>query len=111
MDTPLIANWKEKFKAGNAKMYPLGPKDCKIVDTEFDQLHCQGRMDWSGPMPFIYPCFVVWTTKLNGTRKRRTVVDIRSFNKITLLEAYLMPSQADILADLQEATHILIVNC
>ena len=36
MDIPLIANWKEKFKAGNAKVYPLGPKDCEIVDAEFD---------------------------------------------------------------------------
>ena len=23
MDIPLIANWEEKFKAGNAKVYPL----------------------------------------------------------------------------------------
>ena len=33
MDIPLIANWEKKFKAGNAKVYLLGPKDCKIVDT------------------------------------------------------------------------------
>ena len=36
MGIPLIANWEEKFKANNTKVYPLGPKDCKIVDTEFD---------------------------------------------------------------------------
>ena len=36
MDIPLIANWKEKFKASNAKVYPLGPNDCKIVNIEFD---------------------------------------------------------------------------
>ena len=59
MDIPLIANWKGKFKAGNAKVHPLKPKDCKIVNTEFDQLYCQGHMDWSGTMPFTYPCFVI----------------------------------------------------
>ena len=69
MDIPLIANWEEKFKAVNIKVYPLGPKDRKIVNIEFDRLHCQGRMDWSGSMLFTYPCFIVLTTKANGTRK------------------------------------------
>ena len=45
MDIPLIANWEGKFNAGNAKVYLLGPKDRKIIDTKFDKLHCQGRMD------------------------------------------------------------------
>ena len=36
MDIPLVANKEEKFKADNNKVYPLGPKHCKIVDTEFD---------------------------------------------------------------------------
>ena len=59
MEISLIANWKEKFKAGNAKVYPLGPKDCEIVNTEFDRLYCQERMDWGSPTLFTYPCFVV----------------------------------------------------
>ena len=36
IDIPLIANWETKFKADNAKVFPLGPKDCKIVNTKFD---------------------------------------------------------------------------
>ena len=111
MDIPLIANWEEKFKAGNAKVYLLRPKDCEIVDTECGQLFCQGRMDWSRPMPFTYPCFVVWTTKADSTRKGRTIMNIRLLNKITLPDAYPMSSQANILADLQEVTHILTVDC
>ena len=67
-------------------------------------------MDWSSLMPFTYPCFVVWTTKAISIKKRRTVVSIRALNKITLLDAYPMLSQADILADLQETMHILTVN-
>ena len=52
----------------------------------------------------------MWTIKANGTRNGRTVIDIRALNKITLPDAYLMPSQADILADLQRATHISTVD-
>ena len=98
MDIPLIVNWEEKFKAGYVKVYPLGPKDRKIIDTEFNKFHHSGCIDWSGLTPFTYPCFVVWTIKANGTCKRCTIVDIRSLNKITLPDAYLMPSQANILA-------------
>ena len=67
---------------------------------EFDRLYCQERLDWSGFTPFIYPCFVKWTTKADGTRKGRTVVNIRALNKITLPNTYPMPLQANILADI-----------
>ena len=68
-------------------------------------------MDWSsGSTPFTYPCFVVWTTKADCTRKGRKIVNIR-FNKVILPDAYSMLSQANILANLREATHILTVNC
>ena len=62
-------------------------------------------------MPFTYPCFVVWTTKAEGTSKGRTVINIRALNKMTLPDAYLMQLQANILANVQGSTHILTVNC
>ena len=68
-------------------------------------------MDWSGSTLFTYPCFVVWTTKADGTRKEHIVVDIRALNKITLPDVYLMPLQADMPADIQGSTHILTVKC
>ena len=111
MDISLIANWEEKFKAGNAKVYPLRPKDCKIIDTEFDRFHCQRRMNWSSPTPFTYSCFIIYTTKADGTRKGRIIVDIRSRNRIMLPNAYLMLSQADTLADYKRATHIPTIDC
>ena len=40
-----------------------------------------------------------------------TVVDIRSFNKIMLPDVYSMPSQANILAAIQRATHISMEDC
>ena len=39
------------------------------------------------------------------------MVDIRGLNKITLFDAYPMPSQADILANIRGATHISTVDC
>ena len=92
-------------------MYLLRPKDREIVDTEFDRLHCQRRMDWSGFTPFTYPCFVVWITKVDGIHKGCTVLDIRLRNKITLSNAYPMLSQANILADCKRAIHILTIDC
>ncbi|KAF2807554.1 uncharacterized protein BDZ99DRAFT_81358 [Mytilinidion resinicola] len=40
----------------------LGPQERALVDAEFDkldQLHEQGRMEWSGPTRFGFPVFVV----------------------------------------------------
>ena len=60
MDIPLLDNWKELYKAGQSKVYPLGPKDCEVIDQAFDQLHQQDCMEWtSQATPFTYPCFVV----------------------------------------------------
>ena len=76
MEIPLLDNWKELYKPGQAKVYPLGTKDRKVVDEAFNKLHEQGRMVWTTQStPFTYPCFVVWKTTPNG-RKGRVVVDI-----------------------------------
>lgn len=41
-------------------------------------------MEWNTEStPFTYPCFVVWRTLSDGTRKGRAVVDIRALNQIT----------------------------
>ena len=90
---------------------PEGPKDHETVNTGFDKLHKQGRMKWSGFTLLTYSCIVGWTTKVDGMRKRRTVVDIRLRNWIMLLDAYPMLSQANILAGRKKATEIPTINC
>ena len=111
MSIPLVDNWTEKYKPGIAKVYPVGPKNRAIIDEDFDKLHQQGRMTWSNdPTPFSFPCFVVWKTLADGTRKGRTVVDIRALNQISVPDAYPIPSQEEILASMRGATHISTID-
>ena len=42
MSILLKEGWQEQAK-GKAKVYPLGIRDKKIVDIEFDKLHQQGQ--------------------------------------------------------------------
>ena len=44
MEIPLLDNWKELYKPGQVKVYPLGTEDHKVVDEAFNKLHEQGHM-------------------------------------------------------------------
>ena len=108
MDIPLVDNWRELYKPGQARVYPLGERDRTIIDKTFDELHEQGRMEWTtSSTPFSFPCFVVWR---EDTKKGRVVVDIRALNKITMPDAYPMPLQAEIIAMIKDATHISTID-
>lgn len=97
-DIPLLDNWRDLYKPGQAKVYPLGRQDKEVVNQAFDKLHTENRLEWaSTSTPFTYPCFVVWRETPKG-RKGRVVVDIWALNKITMPDAYPVPSQAEILA-------------
>ena len=110
MPIPIIDDWQAKYTC-KAKVYPLGRMDKQVVDEEFNRLHQEGKMDWSGPTPFSYPCFVVWRTMPDGSREGRVVVDIRSLNQITVPDVYPMPLQSDIIAAVQGSTFITTVDC
>ena len=104
MDIPLLDNWKEQYKPGQARVYPLGANDRAQVDKAFDKLHEQDHMEWTNTStPVSFPCFIVWRTLPDDTQKGRVVVDIRALNKISMPDAYPVPSQADILTAVQGA--------
>ena len=110
MDIPLVDNWQEQYKPGQARVYPVGPKDREVIDEAFDKLHEQGRMEWTSiATPFSFPCFVIWKDTVKGS-KGRVVVDIRALNKITVSDVYSVPLQAEILALIRDATHISIID-
>ena len=95
MDIPLVENWESKYKPGQARVYPLGQQDGDLVNKAFDRLHHQGRLEWTRTAtPFSYPCFVVWRTMPDKSRKGRVVVHIRALSKISMPDAYPVPSQA-----------------
>ena len=67
-------------------------------------MHEKGQMSWTKEnTPLTFPCFVVWRNRPDGTRKGRVVIDIRAFNATTEADAYPMPTQDDIIAELQGA--------
>ena len=71
-------------------------------------------MKWNSQSTFFdYSVFVVWRTiikKKNHFEKKKTVVDIRSLNSVTMTDAYSMSSQADITATVIECFHISVVD-
>lgn len=67
---PLLDDWQGKCKPGSAKGYSVGLKDKAIIDEDFNKLQKQGRMAWSSePTCFSFPCFVVWKTNPDGSKK------------------------------------------
>ena len=111
MNIPLIENWQDVYKPGQARVYPVGQKDRDVIDKAFDKLHDQGRMEWtSESTPFTYPCFVVWKALPDGERKGRVVVNIKALNKITMPDAYPVPAQSDILSAISGSAYITTVD-
>ena len=94
-----------------SRVYPVSQKDREVIDSTFDKLHAQGKMEWSSqPTPYSYPVFVVWKQLSDGSKKGRVVVDIRGLNKITESDAYPLPLQSDIIAAVAGAPYISTVD-
>ena len=116
MSIPLVDDWQAKGRFA-AKVYPLSPKDKAAVDAVFDELHAQGRMEWTKEAtPFASPVFVVWKTVFMGpdkvpTRKSRVVVDIRGLNQISVTDSYPLPLQSDIIAAVRGSRYISTLDC
>lgn len=47
MDIPLVDNWQDLYKPGQARVYPVRKADKEVIDDAFDKLHEQGRMEWT----------------------------------------------------------------
>ena len=106
----LIENWRDLYKAGQARVYPLGTRDRKVVDEAFDKLHQQDRLKWTTQVIFFsFPCFVIWKNTSDGS-KGRAIVDIRALNKIIISDAYFVSVQTEILALIMHVTHISIID-
>ena len=110
MEIPLVEKWREIYNPGQAKAYPVGPKDRAIIDPDCDKLHAQGRMEWTTTStPFAFPYFVIWKMAEQGP-KGRTVVDIRALNQITMPDAYPIRLQIEILGLLRDATYTSTID-
>lgn len=88
-------DWLRIHLEPDAKLTPRGPynsseKDRQFINTVFDKLHTENKLNWSKGSPIAWLVFVVWK---NG--KGRVAVDIRGLNDRALPDAYPMPQQKD----------------
>ena len=98
MEIPLKEGWDEMIP--KSTVYPQGLKERELIDQTFDQLHQQGRMQWSlHHTPSGYPVFVAYrqVPKADGTMESKgRVVDIRGLNAQTQPDIYPIPTQQEL---------------
>lgn len=110
MKLPLRSDWKDKISE-KIKVYPVGTRDRQCMDKMFDKLHNQGYLEWTkASTPFSFPVFVIWKTDQDNKPKGQSVVDIQSLNDILIPDAYPLPAQSKIIANLQGCTNISVLD-
>lgn len=81
------------------------------MDDTFDKLQRQGCLVYiQTHTPFSFSVFVVWKRRLNGSRKRRAVVDIRKLNDLMVPDLYPLPLKSEILTNVQGCTHLAVLD-
>ena len=111
MRIPLKSDWKDKTP-GKIKVYFLGTRDKEFIDKTFDELHSLERMEWTNiSTPFSYPCYVLWRTLPDGSRKSRVVVGVRGLNAIVLTDVYALPLQSDVIMEVRDCRYNTVVDC
>ena len=109
MRISLKSDWQTKI-TNKSKIYLLKIKDRQVLNKTFDNLHEKGRLKWiDTATSFSYSIFVTWKT-INEKRRNRTIVDIRDLNDLIVFDAYFVSSQSDIINELRDCTHILVLN-
>ena len=112
----MLINLQPDAKVTPFKVYSLKQADKNLIDQQFDELQRQSKLKFTTQStPFNYPVFVIWKTvhKPNGLpseRKDRVVIDIRDLNKITELNTYLMPLQADVTVLVADCPYISVFD-
>ncbi|PFH55169.1 hypothetical protein XA68_10520 [Ophiocordyceps unilateralis] len=104
MKVPLAENWHQQ-RLG-MRPYPLNRPDKEFLDAKHQELHDQGRMEWTTEAsPFASPVFVVWRKD-----KPRVVVDLRALNSVAIPDAYPMPIPAEMVHKLAGKRYISAVD-
>jgi hypothetical protein len=110
MRISLRSNWKTKI-FGKVKIYSLETENKKLVDQTFNDLQAKERLKYIIKSTFFsYSVFVVWKT-VNDKKKKRMIIDIRELNFITLLDAYFLFLQSNIISTVKKCHFLSIINC
>ena len=109
MRISLKSDWQTKINE-KAKIYSFDIKNKAVLNKTFDELHMKSRIKWANKATsFSYSMFVTWKI-VNDIRKERTVIDIRDFNDLIVLDAYSISSQSNIINELRNCTNISIFD-
>ena len=99
MKVHLKPGWESKVAAIKPRVYPLKNDSRRVVDETFDEMHRQGRLQFTADtIPFSFPVFIVWKPDGNAQKKGRVVFEIRKLNEMGLPDTYLLPLQSEIIA-------------
>ena len=100
-----------RVSAIKLRVYPLGNDAWKLVDDTFNEMHKQGRLEFTTDLtPFSFPVFVVWKSDSDGKKKGRAVVDIRKLNNLVIPDSYPLPLQSEIIANVQGCTNLAVLD-
>ncbi len=111
MTVPLKPGWKSKVSAIKPRIYSLGNKARRAVNNTFDEMHKQGRLEYTtDPTPFSFPVFVIYKTDSYGKRKSRAVINIRKLNKLVLPDSYPLSLQSEIIAGVQVCSNLAVLD-
>ena len=111
MKVHLKPGWETKVSAIKPRVYPLGINSKRLVDKTFNELQRLGRLKYTtSHTSFSFPVFVIWKTAANGEKKGQAVVDIRKLNDLVIPDAYLLPFQSEIIANVQGYTNLAVLN-
>src|SRR6266566_1347549 len=107
MKIPLIKGW-QNMKL-NFYIYFLKRKKKVIFDKKHDALHKQGYIRYVyRASPFIFPVFVVWHI-IKDVKKGYIVVDFRLFNRIAILNNYLLSLQQEIINIIRGKKYLIVI--
>ena len=106
---------KLNAKVDVAKIYSLNFVDREFVDKKFNKFHDQKRMKFIKQFTsFDWSIFVIWRiieqSRRPLKRKGRVMIDIRDFNKITMIDFYSLFLQSNIIALMIDCRYIIVVD-
>ena len=111
MKVHLKSGWELKVSAIKLRVYPLGIDNKRLVDKTFDELQRLDCLKYTtSPTPFSFPVFVIWKTVANSEKKGQAIVDIRKLNNLVIFDAYPLPLQSKIIANIQEYTNLAMLD-
>lgn len=111
MKVHLKSRWESKVSAIKPNVYLLDIDNYRLVDETFDELQHFGCLKYiTSHIFFSFPIFVIWKTAVNGEKKGQVVVDIWKLNNLVIPNAYPLPFQSEIIANVEGYINLAVLN-